>query len=228
VTAVAIWVAHWHSSRSSASRRLREYFYLDNEAVMDLYLQHEEYKGALRHEVEDRISSSHELTTSLNLAPVEGGGKRGVNREVFQKYIKEDKPITVISIVIDVLDKEGDIVHVNLRKKEITSDRALDKALDTDHDELPPTVRLCGLDTFVLIRGLFRVTDRTDAATTFEAPYGDLTDDDDPQVRLTCAASGLRSPNVRSGSFPARCLGRVEDWNPHTHRLTVHPIAIFH
>jgi len=228
--AVAIAVAHWRRHRvPAATRRQGISFYLDDEAVMDLYRQHGgKYKAALHQEVQERISSSSEVELSVDLAPVQGGGKRGVNREVFRSYIENAEPITVIGIIIDVLDQAGDIVHVDLRKREIISNSALDKALDTDDDERPPDVRLRGLDTFVSIRGLFRETDRTPAVTTFEAPYGDHTDPaDDPQVHLRCTASGLRGTAVPTGTFPARCLGRVEDWNPDTHRLIVHPIAIF-
>jgi len=229
VVAVVIAVVHWRSSRAPAAKRLHGItFYLDDESVMNLYRQYGgKYKTALRQEVQERISSSREVEGSATLAPVQARGKRGVNSEVFRSYIENAEPITVIGIIIDVLDQAGDIVHVDLRKQEITSSRALTKALDIDDDERPTTVSLRGLETFVSIRGLFRETART-AVTTFEAPYGDPTDPaDGPQVHLTCTTSGLRGTAVPTGSFPARCLGRVEDWDAHTRRLIVHPIAIF-
>ena len=229
VAAVAIVVVHWRRHRSPAAKRLHGIsFYLDDESVMDLYRQHGgKYKAALRQEVQERISSSRDFEGSAALALLRARGKQGVNREVFRSYIEEDEPITVIGIVIDVLDRADDIVNVDLRKQEVISNRALDKALDTDDDERPTTVRLRDLDpeSFVSIRGLFRETERTSAVTTFEAPYGDPTDP--AQVHLTCTTSGLRRPDVHTGSFPARCLGRVEDWDPDTHRLIVRPIAIF-
>ncbi|MFC3453420.1 hypothetical protein [Amycolatopsis speibonae] len=38
--------------------------------------------------------------------------------------------------------------------------------------------------------------------------------------------SDLRD-TVPSGAFRARCLGKVEDWDPETGELVVHPVAIF-
>ena len=227
VAAVATAVVHWRRHRAPAATRLHGIsFYLDDESVMDLYRQHGgKYKAALRQEVQERISSNREAELSADLAPVQASAKRGVNTEVFRSYIENAEPITVIVIVIDVLDREDDIVNVDLRKQEVISNRALDKALDTDDDERPTALRLRDLDTFVSIRGLFHQTDRTPTVTTFEAPYGDPTDP--AQVHLTCTASGLRGTAVPARSFPARCLGRVEDWDPDTHRLIVHPIAIF-
>lgn len=232
IAAGAIAVTHRRNDRWRGDlRRHGISFYLDGDAVMDIYLQRDEkYKGALRQEVEERISSNNELKLSVDLAPVEGGGKRGVNREVFSKYIREDEPITVIGIIIDVLEQAGDIVHVDLRKQEVIYDRALEKALDTDDDERPTAVRLRGLDTFVSIRGRFQATTdgRATGVTTLEAPYGDpTTPGSGPRVHLGCTASGLRGGDVPAGSFPARCLGRVQDWDPNTSTLIVRPIAIF-
>jgi len=163
VAAVATAVVHWRRHRAPAATRLHGIsFYLDDESVMDLYRQHGgKYKAALRQEVQERISSNREAALSADLAPVQAGAKRGVNTEVFRSYIENAEPITVIGIVIDVLDREDDIVNVDLRKQEVISNRALDKALDTDDDERPTTLRLRDLDTFVSIRGLFHLTDRT-------------------------------------------------------------------
>jgi len=229
VATVAIAVAHWCRHRApAATRRPGISFYLDDESVMDLYRQHGgKYKAALRQEVQERSTSTNEGEVSADLAPVQARAKRGVNSEIFRSYIENAEPITVIGIIIDVLEQAGDIVHVDLRKQAVISSRALAKALDTDDDKRPTAVRLRGLETFVSIRGLFRATDRTPAVTTFEAPYGEPPNPvDGPQVHLTCTASGLRR-RVPTGMFSARCLGRVEDWDPKTRSLIVHPIAIF-
>ena len=142
--------------------------------------------------------------------------------------IETAEPITVVTIIVDVLEHAGDIVHVNLPKREVTAGEALDKALHADLERPTAGVRLRDLEAFVSIQGRFRATNRTDTATTFDAPYGDPDDPTDgPQVRLICAAAGLRGAEVPAGPFRARCLGRVEDWNPDSGRLIVHPIAIF-
>jgi hypothetical protein len=233
VAAVAIAVTHWRRHRApAATRRPGISFYLDDESVMDLYRQHGgKYKAALRQEVQERSTSTSEGEVSADLAPVQARAKRGVNSEVFRSYIENAEPITVIGIIIDVLDQAGDIVHIDLREQTITSSGALAKALDTDDDKRPTAVRLRGLETFVSIRGLFRATDRTPEVTTFEAPYGEPPDPtapaNGPQIHLTCTASGLRGTAIPTGSFPARCLGRVQEWDPDKCRLIVHPIAIF-
>ena len=229
VAAVAIAVTHWRRHRVlTATRRPGISFYLDDESVMDLYRQHGgKYKAALRQEVQERSSSTSEGEVSAELAPVRARARRGVNNEIFRSYIENAEPITVIGIIIDVLEQAGDIVHVDLHKQAVTSNRALAKALDTDDDKQPTAVRLRGLETFVSIRGLFRATDHTPAVTTFEAPYGEPPDPvDGPRVHLICTASGLRY-SVPTSTFSARCLGRVEDWDPRTRKLIVHPIAIF-
>lgn len=227
--AVAIAVTHWRRHPAPTTTHPPGIsFYLNDESVMDLYRQHGgKYKAALRHEVQERSSSTSEGEVSAELVPVRASAKRGVNNEIFRSYVENAEPITVIGIIIDVLEQAGDIVHVDLRKQVVTANHALAKALDTEDGKQPTVVRLRGLETFVSIRGQFHATNRTPAVTTFEAPYGEPTDPaDGPQVHLTCPTSGLR-PSVPTGTFSARCLGRVETWDPETRRLIVHPIAIF-
>jgi len=229
VAAVVIVIMHRRRDVGAAPRRHDMSFYLDENSVMDLYRQYGgKYKAALRHEVQERISSSREAELTADLAPLRAGGKRGVNSEVFRTYIEKAEPITVVTIIVDVLEHAGDIVHVNLPKREVTAGHALDKALDADLERPVAGVRLRDLEAFVSIQGRFRATHRNAVTTTFDAPYGDPDDPTDgPQVRLVCGAGGLRGAEVPAGPFRARCLGRVEDWNPDSSRLIVHPIAIF-
>jgi hypothetical protein len=230
VAAVTIAIAHWHRHRAPTPARLPGIsFYLDK-SVMELYQQYgDKNKGALRQEVEERFSSNRDFKLSFNLPPVEGSGTRGDNREVSNRYTTYAKPITVIRTIIDIFDKTNDIVDIDLRKQEVPFNDALAKAVNAD-DKKPTTVRLHDLETFVLIRGVFRRTDCTAEVITFEAPYGDPADPaDGPQVHLSCKRSGLRGKveDVPSGRFQARCFGRIEAWNPDTRRLIVYPIAIF-
>lgn len=229
VTAIAIVVMHWRRHRRpNTARHHGISFYLDEESVMDLYLQYGgKYKAPLRQEVKEHISDNREVELNADLAPLQARAKAGVNRDIFRSYIENAEPITVIGIIIDVLEQSDDIVYVDLRKQEVTFNRALDKVLNADDDERPTTVRLRGLDTFVSIRGRFHAIETTEAVKTFEAPFGDPTGG--PQARLTCICmtSGMRGSAVPTGSFPARCLGRVEDWDSDTGKLKVHPIAIF-
>ncbi|MGH3933279.1 MAG: hypothetical protein ACRDTF_25260 [Pseudonocardiaceae bacterium] len=225
VATVVIVVGHWRIHRADADAHHPGIcFYLHNESVMDLY--HQKHGAALRQEVQQRITTSRSFEGSAALSLLKASGGQGVNHEVFRSYIEEEQPITVIGTIIDVLHQAGDIVDIDLLKKEVTGNRALDKALGADGDKRPTAVRLRGLKTFVSIFGEFRATDHgTSEVTTFEAPYGDP--GDGPQVYLTCVASGLRGAAVPAGTFQARCLGCVEGWDPGTRRLNVRPIAIF-
>lgn len=47
-----------------------------------------------------------------------------------------------------------------------------------------------------------------------------------PRVRVTCATEGLRN-EVPQGTFSARCLGKVQDWNAEDAVLEVQAMAIF-
>nr|WSW41906.1 substrate-binding and VWA domain-containing protein [Streptomyces sp. NBC_01001] len=77
-----------------------------------------------------------------------------------------------------------------------------------------------------------RRTPRSSAATragstVFLAPYGDPADPSrGPRVRITCATEGLRN-QVPRGTFLARCLGKVQEWNPEEGVLEVQAMAIF-
>lgn len=230
--AVVIAAVQSRSDRARVTKRRPGIsFYLDDRLVMNLYRQYGgKYRAALSKQVWERITNSNVFEGSAAFAQLKASGKHSVDSEVFRIYIEEDEAITVIGIVIDVLDRENDIVDVDLLKEEVTANRALDKALGTN-GKRPTTVRLRRLNTFVSISGEFRATDdSTSAVTTFEAPYGDPTDldpGDGPHVHLTCTTSGLSGTAVPTGNFPARCLGLVESWDPGTRRLNVLPIAIF-
>jgi hypothetical protein len=230
VIAMALALRYWyiHYRRAAAVRHHDISFYLDDKSVMDLYLQYGgKYKAPLRQEVKEHISNNREIELNADLAPIQTRAKTGVNRDVIRSYIENAEPITVIGIIIDVLEQADDIVHVDLRKREVTFNRALNKIRNAHGDEGPTAIHLRGLDTFVSIRGQFHVAEVTDAATTFEAPFGAPTNTPHPRVSCHCMASGMRGAPVPSSSFSARCLGRVEEWDANTGRLKVHPIALF-
>jgi hypothetical protein len=192
-------------------------FYLDDNYVMDLYRMHGgKYKAALRQEVEERISDTRETELSADVPSARIGRKRGVNNEVFRRYVEHAEPITVLGIVIDVLERAHDIVQVDLRTGEITGDHALAAALDLADAPLPAGVALGTVDAFVSIRGHFTFTDKDAETTTLTAGH----------LRLTCSTGNLRGTTLPTGPFPARCLARPQEWHPDGH-LVLHPIAIF-
>lgn len=221
--AVAIVLTSRRGSRSRPRHSIT--IYLDETSVMDLYRQYGgKYKAALRHEVQERISSGRDLEASAELAPLRARASRGVNSEVFRTYIEKAEPITVVSIIIDVLERAADIVDVDLTRQEVGASDALDRAF-AGH---PPAggVRLRDVDAFVSVLGRFRAAGRTADATTFEAPFGDPADPATAaKVRIVCADAGLRTTVLPAGR--ARCLGLAGDWDAGTRTLTVHPIAVF-
>lgn len=230
---LVVFAVHWWRSR----RRPRPHgasFYLDKDLVMDLYQVR--YKAALQQEIEDRVVRAGDLELRAQVYGVEAGGARGFNREVLRRYVQTFEPITVIGTIIDALEATDGVVHVHLRRRRVEQNRALAVALD-DSDALARNrIRLRDLDVYVSVTGRFRVShadgsgaDGARGATTvFLAPYGDPADPDDgPQVRVECATDGLRGPAPK-GTFQARCLGTVLDWDPQRRHLVVRPIAIFH
>ncbi|GAA1208542.1 hypothetical protein [Pseudonocardia alaniniphila] len=200
--------------------------YLDARLVMDLYHRYGgKYAAALSRQVEKRVSTSRRFAGSANLDPLMVDAERGVTSEVFERYVVNDSPISIISIVLGVLDNAHDIVDVDLISQEVEASDALDKAFNRQ----PPTehVRLQRIHTFLLIQGEFRVVDRTPEAVTLNAPFGEPDDPaQGPQVRIVCAAAGLRTNELFSGTF--RCLGRVGTWDAATKTLEVRPTAVFH
>jgi hypothetical protein len=80
--------------------------------------------------------------------------------------------------------------------------------------------RLSDLSSFVFVSvtGRFRITDKTDEMVTLSAPYGD-----GGHVEVTCLSSQLLE-DVPPGPFSARCLGRVQGWDPDTGKLVLDPV----
>jgi len=179
-------------------------FYLDDDFVMDLYaLQGGKYRAALRQEIEEKITNNQETGVLAELAPVRAGGRRSVNSEVLRRYIEEAEPITVIGIILDVLDHADDIVAVDLRRREVVANRALAAIVDTADDEASDAVRLRGMDTFVSVRAQFRLTERTDSAATFQAPYGNPTDPTEgPRCTSRAPQAGCAPPSPTVPSQP--------------------------
>ncbi len=195
---------------------------------MDLYRQHR-YNAALEQQVEERISRSNDASIGTELSLAKGSAGRRVTTELFRNYIERAEPITVIGIVIDVLEGADDVVHVDLLGQRVTDSGALARTVGRRNGQAarPRTIRLRDIDAFVSVRGLFKKASQTKEETIFLAPYGELSDpEQSPRVRLKCVTNGLRD-TVPDGMFYARCLGKVETWDPRAGELTIHPIAIF-
>ncbi|WP_223838023.1 hypothetical protein [Streptomyces venezuelae] len=214
-------------ARRAAARDLTDgiCFYLHDKTVMDHY-QMRGYTAALRKEVEQRTSDSKDGTVRAKVFGVGADGGRKENTEIVSRYMEVAEPISVIGLIMKVLEEKRVIVHVDLPSQTVTRGPALLRTASG----APGPVRLRDVDGFVLIRGRFRATgDREEGAvsTVFLAPYGDPADPaQGPRVRITCATEGLRNL-VPRGTFSARCLGKVQEWNPDDGVLEVEAMAVF-
>ncbi|MFE0023474.1 hypothetical protein [Amycolatopsis sp. NPDC059021] len=228
VAAVGIAGVHWWRSRRYAPqpRHLDISFYLDGESVLDLY-QRRRYEPALSQQVEEKLVRGSKASVTAELSSLKGSAEKGVTQEIFSTYIKEAKPITVIGIILDVLEKEHDIVYIDLRRQRLIRNKAL--AREQRRQDLDPVapVRLVDLEGYVSVLGRFKAVSKTEQTTIFTAPYGDPGEaGGGARVRVECVDEGLRR-NRGEGTFQARCLGKVQEWDPHSRELVIHPIAIF-
>ncbi|WP_328619330.1 hypothetical protein [Streptomyces sp. NBC_00354] len=224
---LAVAVLRLLRARRAATQDLTDgiCFYLHDKTVMDHY-QMDGYTAALRKEVEQRTSDSKDGTVRAKVFGVGADGGRKENTEIVSRYMEVAEPISVIGLIMKVLEGKRIIVHVDLPSQSVTRSSALLRtASDTQG-----AVRLRDIEDFVLIRGRFRTTgDGPERAgsTVFLAPYGDPADPSrGPRVRITCATEGLRN-QVPRGTFLARCLGKVQEWNPEEGVLEVQAMAIF-
>lgn len=204
-------------------------FYLHDRSVMDHY-QMRGYAAALRKEVEQRTSDSKDGSVRAKVFGLSTGGGRKDNREIVSRYMEVAEPISVIGLIVDVLEKNDVIVHVDLVTETVRRNAALARAA-AGHRRSgaspAQSVRLRDIEDFVLIRGRFRKIGESPESTVFLAPYGDPDDPSSgPRVRVTCATEGLRN-EVPQGTFSARCLGKVQDWNAADSVLEVQAMAIF-
>lgn len=234
--AVALFVVHWRRDRRYRPKRYGTSLYLHERSVMDLYQAR--YKEALEQEVEERVKSTRDRKIRLQVYGAGGEGGGVFDKEVWRRYVQTLEPITVIWTIIDALEASHDMVHVDLWSRRVERNRALTRALESARDAgsvRGGTVRLREVRSYVTVEGRFRCArpDNGGAAdgngtTVLLAPYGDPPDPaDGPQVRLECVTTAFRG-ELPQGSFPARCVGMVQDWDPAGQQLLIRPIAIFH
>ncbi|GLF97908.1 hypothetical protein [Streptomyces yaizuensis] len=203
-------------------------FYLHDRSVMDHY-QMRNHTAALRKEVEQRTSDSSDGTIRAKVFGVSAGSGKKDNKEIVSRYLEVAEPITVIGVIMDVLEAGDAIVHVDLVNQSVRRNAALANAQAATGrpGPAPGLVRLRDIEDFVLIRGRFRKISESADSTVLLAPYGDPEDPSSgPRVRVTCATEGLRN-EVPRGTFSARCLGKVQDWNAADAVLEVQAMAIF-
>ena len=234
VTALAIAVAAgvglwaWRSRRRfAASREVPGLtIYLHEKSVMDLY-QVGRYGDAMTKEVVDRVGVTKDGKIALKGLDLGVEGARTSGREVVKTYIEQYEPIAVVGVLLDALESAAGVVHVDLRDLTVRRNTALEQHLE-QHSAPADVVRLRRIDSYVSVKGVFRVASDDDGTTVFLAPFGDPDDPEaGPQVRVECYNGGLRDDVVPEGGFRAQCLGRVQAWKADSRELVIRPIAMF-
>nr|WP_042191584.1 hypothetical protein [Kibdelosporangium sp. MJ126-NF4]CEL20170.1 hypothetical protein [Kibdelosporangium sp. MJ126-NF4]CTQ97395.1 hypothetical protein [Kibdelosporangium sp. MJ126-NF4] len=192
-------------------------FYLDEKYVMNLYQMYGgKYRAALSQEVEERSVKTSETELAAEGGPARVNTRRGSQDEVFRRWVETTEAITILRIVMDVLERAGDIVHVDLRAGTVVGDQALSAALDMAEGRVPADVLLSDIDAFLSVRGKFQTAETGEKKVTFVAGH----------LRVACATKYLQEPDRLSESFPARCLARPQQVTADG-QLLLHPIAIF-
>lgn len=234
VTALAVVVAlgvglwAWRSRRRfTPSREVPGLtIYLHEKSVMDLY-QVGGYGDAMTKEVVDRVGVTKDGKIALKGLDMGVEGARQSGREVVKTYIEQYEPIAVVGVLLDALEAASGVVHVDLRDLSVRRNTALEQHLER-HSAPTDVVRLRRIDSYVSVKGVFRVASDGDGTTVFLAPFGDPDDPETgPQVRVECYNAGLRDDVVPEGGFQARCLGKVQAWRADDRQLVIRPIAMF-
>ncbi|WP_309117834.1 hypothetical protein [Saccharothrix sp.] len=212
--ALGVFVLAWRSRRRFVPTREVPGLtvYLNAKYVMDLY-QVGGFGDAVVKEVVDRVGTTKDGKIALPGLSESGLGVSS-GREVVKTYLERFEPITVVGVLMDALDRIGEVVRVDLEERTVTRNAVLDRVAHKARE-----VRLRKLKSYVLVKGEFELAEDAPVLT---APIGDTGD----VVRVECQEDGL-DPNVPDGPFDAICLGRVQAWRGGSRELVVRPIAVF-
>ncbi|GGW30802.1 hypothetical protein AB0E64_31695 [Streptomyces caelestis] len=193
--------------------------YLDEQAVMDLY-ELGNYRSALEEAVELRtkVDTSVGAWSRVLSWLFRFRLKRDVSQETFRKFVRKDKPINVIGVVMEAFDRADAIVHADLTTLTVVPNRNLADNLADGR-----AVTLSRIGEFVSVKGVF--TRVPDVAEGFElrAEYGE----EQPPVYMRVVAPGNARRSIPAGTFTARCLGKMTGWREDTREVTLEAIAIF-
>ncbi|MER5936954.1 hypothetical protein ABT121_06470 [Streptomyces sp. NPDC001928] len=217
---VAVLVRHSRERRRRMRRWQSAYsicLYLDEQSVMDLY-EIGNYRSALEEAVELRTKVDTSIGLWTRFLAWLFRAKRDVSQETFRKFVRKDKPINVIGMLIDAFERADVIVHADLPTMTVVPNRVLADRLGDDRE-----VSLSRVGEFVSVRAEFtRVPDATEGFV-LRAEYGD----EQPPVYMRVVASGNARRSIPAGTFTARCLGKMTGWSAETREATLEPLAIF-
>jgi hypothetical protein len=222
VALAVVLVRHARERRRHLRRWQSAYsicLYLDEQAVMDLW-ELGNYRSALEEAVELRtkVDTSVGFWSRVLTFLFRFRLKRDVSQETFRKFVRKDKPINVIGVVMEAFDRADAIVHADLTTLTVVPNRNLSANLADGR-----SVTLSRIGEFVSVKGVF--TRVPDVAEGFElrAEYGD----GQPPVSMRVVAPGDARRSIPAGTFTARCLGKMTGWREETREVTLEAIAIF-
>ncbi|MFI5840745.1 hypothetical protein ACIA8K_13655 [Catenuloplanes sp. NPDC051500] len=225
---VALWPLGRLLSRRGGDRQPAGIaFFLDGQRVMDLY-EMGPYRQALKRRVQEETSRGFGAGIRAALAGIGINLGARVDRRVVQTYVEVAEPIRVVRTVLSVIAK--DTVTADLYTGSVESGTGLKRVfnrLGVDGRTSVSPTDLLKADSYVSIRGGFRVVARAGDVITFEAEIAPADGNPATVVRCEYHRSGLRL-DVPDREFPARCLGKISGWDADTGTVTVFPvIAIF-
>ncbi|MFE6195085.1 hypothetical protein [Streptomyces sp. NPDC057838] len=222
VVLAVVLVRHARERRRHLRRWQSAYsicLYLDEQAVMDLW-ELGNYRSALEEAVELRtkVDTSVGFWNRVLTWLFRFRLKRDVSQETFRKFVRKDKPINVIGVVLEAFDRADAIVHADLTTLTVVPNRNLADDLADGR-----AVTLSRVGAFVLVKGVF--TRVPDVAEGFElrAEYGG----ERPPAHLRVVAPGSARRPIPAGTFTARCLGKTTGWREDTREVTLEAVAIF-
>ncbi|MFF5841312.1 hypothetical protein ACIP4T_04090 [Streptomyces massasporeus] len=222
VVLAVVLVRHARERRRNLRRWQSAYsicLYLDEQAVMDLY-ELGNYRSALEEAVELRtkVDTSVGFWSRVLTFLFKFRLKRDVSQETFRKFVRKDKPINVIGVVMEAFDRADAIVHADLTTLTVVPNRNLAANLADGR-----AVTLSRIGEFVSVKGVFtRVPDGAEGFV-LRAEYGA----EQPPVYMRVVAPGDARRSIPAGSFTARCLGKMTGWREDTREVTLEAIAIF-
>jgi hypothetical protein len=191
--------------------------YLDEQSVMDLY-EIGNYRSALEEAVELRTKVDTSIGLWTRFLAWLFRAKRSVSQETFRKFVRKDKPINVIGMLIDAFERADVIVHADLPEGTVVPNRVLADRLGDERE-----VSLSRIGEFVLVRAEFTRAPDTTEGFALRAEYGDR----QPPVSMRVVASGNARRSIPAGTFTARCLGKMTGWREDTGEATLEALAIF-
>jgi hypothetical protein len=193
--------------------------YLDEQAVMDLY-ELGNYRSALEEAVELRtkVDTSVGFWSRVLTWLFRFRLKRDVSQETFRKFVRKDKPINVIGVVMEAFDRADAIVHADLTTLTVVPNRNLADNLADGR-----AVTLSRIGEFVSVKGVFTGVPDVAEGFVLRAEYGA----GPPQVYMRVVAPGNARRSIPAGTFTARCLGKMTGWREDTREVTLEAIAIF-